>query len=70
MDSYLNTLRTTLNNAVITIYMYDSIMGTLIYLTDPRGITTYYTYDGFGRLICTKDKDGKTIQNFSYHYKP
>ncbi|GAB2560184.1 RHS repeat domain-containing protein [Spirosoma areae] len=36
--------------------------------TDARGITTTYVYDGFGRLITLKDKDGFVLKQYSYHY--
>ncbi|AUD02684.1 RHS repeat domain-containing protein [Spirosoma pollinicola] len=37
-------------------------------LTDPRGVTTSYQYDTFGRLLTIKDKDGYILKNYSYHY--
>lgn len=67
--SVIDGLRAKLPNSLIATYTYSPLIG-MTSSTDPRGITTYYEYDGFGRLKCTKDRDGKIIQNFSYHYKP
>ena len=43
----------------------------MISKTDPRGVTTYYKYDGFGRLIEIREnnENGRIIQRFDYHYK-
>ena len=68
----IEDIRTKLNNsgkaAFVSTYTYKPLVG-ITSATDARGVTIDYTYDSFGRLICTK-KDGKIIQNFSYHYKP
>ena len=67
--SVIDGLRAKLPNSLIATYTYSPLIG-MTSSTDPRGITTFYEYDGFGRLKSAKDKDGKIIQNFSYHYKP
>lgn len=39
--------------------------------TDPRGVTTYYDYDAFGRLKRTYIKEGnteKTLEEYDYNY--
>lgn len=36
--------------------------------TLPNGVTTYYEYDGFGRLNAVKDMNGKIISSYQYHY--
>jgi YD repeat-containing protein len=38
-------------------------------IKDPRGVTTTYEYDDFGRLKTVKDNEGKTIEDYKYHYK-
>ena len=55
-------------NAMITTYTYSPLVG-MTSMTDPRGVSTYYEYDGLGRLKYTKDKDGKILQYYDYHYK-
>jgi len=38
-------------------------------MTDPRGRTTTYEYDDFGRLEIVKDHEGKLLEEYQYHYK-
>jgi YD repeat-containing protein len=66
----LNNLRTVpaLGNAMITTYTYDPLIG-VTSITDPRGNTIYYQYDGFNRLISVKDRDGNLVSENNYHYK-
>ncbi|VBB45390.1 conserved hypothetical protein [uncultured Paludibacter sp.] len=64
----LSTLRSALPNAQVSTYTYKPLVG-MTSKTDPRGVTTYYEYDSFNRLKCIKDKDGKVLQSFDYHYK-
>lgn len=37
-------------------------------MTDPRGVTTSYQYDNFGRLQTIKDKDGLVLKYYTYRY--
>jgi YD repeat-containing protein len=66
----INNLRSNTNllNAQITTYTYKPLVG-METMTDPRGVTTTYNYDNFGRLEAVKDENDKTIENYDYHYK-
>lgn len=65
----INNLRpNTSLNALVSTYTYKPLVGILT-ATDPSGTTTYYEYDTFGRLKRTKDVDGRTIQEYDYHYQ-
>jgi len=66
--SALNTLRSSLPNALISIYTYKPLVG-LISKTDPSGRTTSYDYDQYGRLIMVKDDKGQVLESYYYHYK-
>lgn len=60
-----------LKNTQISTYSYYPLIG-LQSKTDARGITTYYSYDGFGRLIETyiiENGTKKIIQNYYYNFK-
>lgn len=52
----------------IMTYIYDSF-GDVVAITDINGKTTYYEYDGFGRLKRIKDQDGNIIKTYEYNYK-
>lgn len=62
------SLQRALPNALATTYTYKPLVG-MTSKTDPRGVTTYYEYDDFGRLKYSKDKDGNILQSYDYHYK-
>ncbi|MFC0317958.1 MULTISPECIES: RHS repeat domain-containing protein [Olivibacter] len=66
--STVQTLRTALTNALVTTYTYKPLVG-MTSATDPSGRTTYYNYDGFGRLKETKDTQSKTTGTYEYHYR-
>lgn len=61
-------LRSALPSAMITSLTYDPLIGTTS-VTDPRGNTVFYNYDGFNRLISIKDRDGNIVSENEYHYK-
>ena len=48
-------------------YTYDPLVG-LTSQTDPSGRTTTYEYDGLGRLLRTRDEQGRILSQQQYHY--
>jgi YD repeat-containing protein len=61
-------LRIQFPNAMISTYTWDPLMG-ITTITDPKGYTTYYSYDEFLRLKQVKDADDKALSRMHYHYK-
>jgi hypothetical protein len=64
----LQTLRTSLPNALVTTYTYKPLVG-VTSETDPQGKTIYYVYDNFNRLKLIKDKDNNILKTFEYKYQ-
>ena len=62
----LNKLRG-LSNAQVTSYTYAPLIG-MTSQTDPSGHTSYYNYDGLGRLQVIRDQDQNIIKRFYYNY--
>lgn len=62
------SLQKELSKAQVTTYTYKPLAG-MLSVTDARGTTVYYEYDNFGRLIRTKDVNGKTVQTYDYHFQ-
>ncbi len=68
---FQSTLKKYLPDAEITTYTYKPLVG-ITSGTDPRGVTTYYDYDDFGRLKETyiiENGVKKILQAYDYHYK-
>lgn len=66
----LNKIRVGLvgTNALVTSYSFNRLIG-VSSTTDPSGKTTYYEYDGLGRLKLIKDQNGKILKQFDYQYQ-
>jgi len=67
----IGALRRSLSEAMISTYTYKPLVG-MTRATDPRGVTTYYDYDSFGRLKETYIMEGgakKVVQAYDYHYQ-
>ncbi len=64
----LAPIRSALPNAQVTTYTYSSLVG-MTSMTDAKGMTTYYEYDGFQRLVNMRDKDGNIVKHNDYHYQ-
>jgi YD repeat-containing protein len=64
----LNQLRTAFPNAMVTTYTHSPQLG-VTSITDPKGQTIYYNYDGLGRLKSVKDAQGNVLGENEYHYK-
>jgi len=71
INSFIAPLRssTLLKDAHITTYVYQPWIGVSMQ-TDPKGMSTSYTYDSFGRLEYVKDYNGHIVKAYQYHYKP
>lgn len=64
----LNNLRTLYPEAMVTTYTHDPLIG-VTSVTDPRGLTSTYEYDDFGRLLRVKDHLGNILNENVYNYK-
>lgn len=64
----LNNLRNGFPDALVTTYTYDPLVG-VTSITDPKGNTVYYIYDGFNRLKEVRDAEGNLVTDYEYHYK-
>ena len=70
-------MRTNANlaGAFVTTFTHRPLVG-VASMTDPAGKTTYYTYDGMGRLLETyyyegntvSDANRRTLQQYEYRY--
>ncbi len=57
-----------LSGAMVTTYTYKPLVG-IESITDPKGISTFYEYDEFGRLQMIRDSKGFIISENEYHYR-
>lgn len=69
-SSKLNNLRISLPGSRVTTYTYKPLVG-IASITNPLGVSTYYDYDGLGRLInkyFINNNKKKMIESYDYHY--
>lgn len=64
---WLDELRLYPVGAQLTSYTYAPLIG-LTSQTDPSGRTTVYEYDDLGRLVRTRDEQGRILSQQQYHY--
>jgi YD repeat-containing protein len=58
-----------LQNAMVSTYIHKPLVG-VTSVTDPKGDTQTYEYDGFNRLKVVRDKEGNKLSENEYHYRP
>lgn len=63
----LDELRLAPVGAQLTSYTHDPLVG-ITSQTDPTGRTLTYEYDGLGRLVRTRDEQGRILSQQQYHY--
>ena len=66
--SVLQGLSSKLPNASVKVYEYKSGAG-VSQKTEAYGENTTYEYDGLNRLKKEKDHNGKTVNDYEYHYR-
>jgi YD repeat-containing protein len=66
LRAHLNNLRN-IPGTLVETYTYKPLIG-LSSSTDANGRTSYYEYDGFGRLAYIRDKDNNILKKFCYNY--
>ena len=66
--TFNKNIRNNSSASLITTYTYDPVFG-MTSMTDPRGLTSSYVYDTFGRLQLVKDDTGFIRQAYEYYYK-
>ena len=66
---FSNSLRnqSSFSNSQVYNYTYDPLVG-MTSATDPRGFTTYYEYDDFGRLQWIIDSQENIVKKYEYEY--
>ncbi len=69
INTQIQNLRNTLTKSQVTTYTYSPLIG-MTSMTDPRGQTEHYEYDGFQRLKEVLDFQRNVLTDYQYHYKP
>jgi RHS Repeat. len=65
---YIDDVRLYPLGAQMESYTYNQL-GAVTTSTDSKGYTTYYEYDQFNRLLRVKDRQGRILQDYTYHLK-
>ncbi|MBP7222205.1 MAG: InlB B-repeat-containing protein, partial [Sedimentibacter sp.] len=65
---YVDDIRLCPSDAQMETYTYDPLVG-MTSSTDANGVTTFYEYDGLGRLSMVRDHEGNILKKHEYHYK-
>jgi len=63
----IDELRLYPQGAQMTTYTYEPLIG-ISSQTDVNNRTTYYEYDGMGRLSLIRDEDGNIVKKYCYNY--
>lgn len=61
----MNRMRALLPDSHVVLYKYNFCQK-LTETTMPNGLRAYYSYDGYGRLVETRDNEGKTREQIGY----
>lgn len=64
----LNELRAVFPAAMVSTYTYNPLIG-VTSITDTKGYTSYFEYDGFYRLKTVKDAEGNILSKNEYNYR-
>jgi len=67
--NFLQEVRAYYASHQVTTYTYKPGIDGIMSMTDPKGYSTFYNYDSYGRLSNTKDAAGNIIQSYNYNYK-
>lgn len=66
---HLNEIRNHYSDHLVTTYTYYPRLDIITSITDPKGDTQTYHYEGL-KLKFIKDKDGNILSENQYHYRP
>lgn len=73
LELAINNLRNSTDplicKALITSFIYEPLIG-ITEATYPNLLKTYYYYDGLGRMVETRDKEGYIIERINYNIRP
>lgn len=65
---YIDELRIYPSLSQLTTFSYLAPIGQ-VNTTDPNGVTSYFEYDTYGRLVLMRDCNRKILKQFKYHYR-